>query len=47
MNNDAHPPEDSDESNERDEAVIAADDTGMIASERAIVHEEIEDASEP
>ncbi|MDQ2680451.1 MAG: hypothetical protein M3Y21_05435 [Candidatus Eremiobacteraeota bacterium] len=29
------------------DAVIAADDTGMISNERAIVHEDIEDASEP
>lgn len=35
------------EDDDRDDAVIAADDTGMISNERAIVHEDIEDASEP
>ncbi len=38
---------DSDTDDDRDDAVIAADDTGMISNERTIVHENIEDASEP
>ena len=50
MENDRRPGPDTeieDDEDERDDAVIAADDTGMLSNQRAIDDEEIREHTEP